>query len=94
MKRSTTPKIRKRKHPTEDSDTDEVPPKQRAAIQDTYGCIKWDGKFLPFGETRQKKREKMKMMSQQTDTDLVEVGRLMKATFYTQCKQVKPGGKS
>lgn len=39
VKRSTTPKIRKRKIRTEDSDTDEVPSEQRAAIQDTYGCI-------------------------------------------------------
>ncbi|KAK0133478.1 hypothetical protein N1851_031002 [Merluccius polli] len=48
VKRTTTPKIRKRKSRTEDSDTEEVPPEQRAAIQDTYGCIKWDVKFLPL----------------------------------------------
>lgn len=47
VKRSTTPKIRKRTHPTKDSDTDEVPPEQRAKIQDTYGCIKWNVKFPP-----------------------------------------------
>ncbi|KAK1903813.1 putative 4-diphosphocytidyl-2-C-methyl-D-erythritol kinase [Dissostichus eleginoides] len=58
VKRSTTPKIRKRKNGTDESDTDEVPPEQRAAIQDTYGCIKWDLKFLPLGETEESQQEK------------------------------------
>lgn len=43
--------MRKRKYQADESDTDEVPPEQRAAIQDTYGCINWDLKFLPVGET-------------------------------------------
>lgn len=94
MKRSTTPKIRKRKHHTDDTDTDEIPPEQRAAIQDTYGCINLDIKFLPLGETpesQQEKKEKLKMISQQTDANLEEVKHLMKLTFYTQRKQVNQG---
>jgi len=91
-KRSTTPKMRKRGHPT---DTDKVPPEQRATMQDTYGCINWDLKFLPIGETpesQKEKKETLKMMSQQTDKNLEEVKRLMKLTFYTQRKQVNQGG--
>lgn len=66
VKRSTTPKIRKRRHQTDESDTDEIPPEKRAAIQDTYGCINWHVKFLPLGETsesQEEKKEKMKIMS-------------------------------
>lgn len=94
VKRSTTPKIRKRKSRTEDSDTDEVPSEQRAAIQDTYGCIKWDIKFLPLGETlesQQEKKEKLRRMSQQTNANPEEIKQLMKSTFYTQRKQVNQG---
>lgn len=94
VKRSTTPKIRKRKSRAEDSDTDEVPPEQRAAIQDTYGCIKWDVKFLPLGETpesQQEKQEKLRRMSQQTNANPEEIKQLMKSTFYTQRKEVNQG---
>ncbi|RXN37846.1 Prolyl-tRNA synthetase associated domain-containing 1 [Labeo rohita] len=94
VKRSTTPKIRKRKHCTDDSDTDEIPPEQRAAIQDTYGCVNWDVKFLPLEETpesQQEKKEKLKMMSRNNDANLEEVKSLMKLTFYTQRKQVNQG---
>ena len=94
VKRSTTPKIRKRKNGTDESDTDEVPPEQRAAIQDTYGCIKWDLKFLPLGETeesQQEKKEKLRVMSKQTDANPEEVKLRMKSTFYTQRKQVNQG---
>lgn len=91
VKRSTTPKIRQRKHHTDESDTESVPSEQRAAIQDTYECINWDVKFLPLGETtesQQLKKEKLKMMFQKTDTNPEEVKNLMKLTFYTQRKQV------
>ncbi|XP_071319292.1 uncharacterized protein [Trachinotus anak] len=87
VRQSTTPKIRKRKHCTDESDTDEVPPEQRAAIQDTYGCINWDLKVLPLGETpesQEEKKEKLKMMNQQTEANPEEVKLLMKLTFYTQ----------
>ena len=39
---STTPKIRKIKHHSDTDDTDKVSPEQRAAVQDTYGCINWN----------------------------------------------------
>ncbi|KAL6491350.1 hypothetical protein MHYP_G00016950 [Metynnis hypsauchen] len=57
VKRSATPKIRKRKHRTDESDTDGVPPEKRAAIQDTYGCFNWDLKFLPLGEPAREERK-------------------------------------
>lgn len=79
VRRSSTPKIRKRKHHS-GSDTDEVPPEKRAAVQDTYGCVNWNVKFLPIGETpesQQEHQEKMKIMFQQTDVNPDEVKRLM-----------------
>lgn len=88
VRRTSTPKIRKRKHQTDDSDhTDEIPLEERAAVQDTYGCIKWNVKFLPLEETQQsqqQKMEKLKVMFQQSDTKPEEVKCLMKSTFYTQ----------
>ncbi|XP_029967518.1 uncharacterized protein LOC115402957 isoform X1 [Salarias fasciatus] len=94
MKRSTTPRIRKRRCQADDSDTGDVAPEKRAAIQDTYGCIKWDVKFLPFGETlesQQEKQEKLRQMSQQTNANQEVVKQLMRETFYTQRKQVNQG---
>lgn len=88
VRQSTTSKMRKRKHHTDESDTDEVPPEQRAAIQDTG--INWDLKFLPLGETpesQQQKKEKLRIMYQQTESNPEEVNHLMKWTFYTQYKQ-------
>lgn len=90
---SSTPKIRKRKHHS-GSDTDKVPPEKRAAVQDTYGCVNWNVKFLPIGETpesQQEHQEKLKIMFQQTDVNPVEVKRLMKLTFYTQRKKINQG---
>ncbi len=92
VRQSTTPKIRKRKH--SDSDTDEASPGQRAAVHDTYGCINWNLKVLPLGETpesQQEHEEKLKIMSQQPDVNPDEVKRLMKLTFYTQRKKVNQG---
>lgn len=85
VRQSSTPKIRKRKHHS-GSDTDEVPPEKRAAVQDTYGCVNWNVKFLPLGETpesQQEHQEKLKIMFQQTDANPNEVKHLMKLTFYT-----------
>lgn len=94
VKRSTTPKIRKRKSCVEDSDTDLVPPEKRAVIQHTYACIKWDVKFPPLGETpesQQEKQEKLRRMSQQANANPEEIKQLMKSTFYTQRKEVNQG---
>ncbi|KAI3370959.1 hypothetical protein L3Q82_023615, partial [Scortum barcoo] len=95
VRRTSTPKIRKRKHQTDDSDhTDEIPLEERAAMQDIYGCIKWNVKFLPCEETQesqQQKMEKLKVMFQHSDANPEEVQCLMKSTFYTQRQHVNQG---
>ncbi|XP_053332786.1 uncharacterized protein LOC128506392 [Clarias gariepinus] len=95
VRRISTPKIRKRKHQTDDSDqTDEIPLEERAAMQDTYGCIKWNVKFLPLEETQesqQQKMEKLKVMFQHSDFNPEEVKCLMKSTFYTHPQHVNQG---
>ena len=94
-RRTSTPKIRKRKHQTDDSvDTDEIPLEDRAAMQDTYGYIKWNVEFLPREETpesQQQKMEKLKVMFQHSDANPEEVKCLMKSTFYTQRQHVNLG---
>ncbi|CAL8351185.1 unnamed protein product [Merluccius merluccius] len=92
-KRSTTPKMRKRKIHTE-SDTDEMPAEKRAAIQDTYGCIKWDLQFIPLGETaesQQQSREELQSLSKQNAPNQDVVKQLTRSTFYTQRKEVNSG---
>ncbi|XP_043955131.1 uncharacterized protein LOC122821358 [Gambusia affinis] len=94
VKRSTMPKIRKRKRCSENSDTDEIPQEQRAAIQDTYGCINWNVKFLPLGETaesQQQKKDKLKMMSLQKEANPEEMKQLLRTTFYSQRKDINQG---
>lgn len=91
VKGPSTPKITKRKN-WHDSDTDEIPPEKRAAIQDTYGCINWHVRFLPLGEpaeSRQQKKEKLKSLFRQSDQSPAPVKLLMKLTFYTQRQEVK-----
>ncbi|XP_067281113.1 uncharacterized protein [Pseudorasbora parva] len=69
-RRTSTPKIKKRTHDTEECDTEEVSLEKRAAIQDTYGCTNWEVKFMPLGETAESqrlKKEKMRNLSQTTD---------------------------
>ncbi|KAL3991768.1 octopamine receptor beta [Sarotherodon galilaeus] len=82
VRHTSTPKIRKRKHQTDSEHTDEIPLEERAAMQDSYGCIKWNVEFLPLEETpesQQQKMEKLKVMF------------LMKSTFYTQRQHVNQG---
>ncbi|XP_076745530.1 uncharacterized protein LOC112429712 isoform X2 [Maylandia zebra] len=86
VRRTSTPKIRKRKHQTDSDHTDEIPLEERAAMQDTYGCIKWNVEFLPLEETpesQQQKMEKLKVMFQQADTNPEEelTGIDLKETF-------------
>ncbi|KAK7922337.1 hypothetical protein WMY93_009239 [Mugilogobius chulae] len=92
VRRTSTPKIRKRKCQTDDSDlTDEVTLEERA---DTYGCIKWNVKFLPSEETQESQQEKidnLKIMFQNSDANPEEVKSLMKSTFYTQRQHVNQG---
>lgn len=95
VRRTSTPKIRKRKHQTDESDhTDEIPSEERAAMQDVYGCIKWTVKFLPLEETQesqQQKMEELKVMFQHSDPNPKDVKCLMKSTFYTQRQHVNQG---
>ncbi|XP_048857411.1 uncharacterized protein LOC125724956 [Brienomyrus brachyistius] len=94
VRRTSTPKIRKRKHQTDSDHTDEIPLEERAAMQDTYGCLKWNVEFLPLEETpesQQQKMEKLKVMFQQADANPEEVKSLMKSTYYTQRQHVNQG---
>ncbi|RXN24333.1 hypothetical protein ROHU_022255 [Labeo rohita] len=92
-KRSTTPKSRKRKLHA-DSDTDEMPAEKRAPIQETYGCIKWEMKFMHLGETtesQQQSRDELKSLSKQNAPNQDVVKQLTRSTFYTQRKEVNNG---
>lgn len=94
VRRTSTPKIRKRKHQTDSDHTDEIPLEERAAMQDTYGCIQWNVEFLPLektSESQQQKMEKLKVMFQQADANPEEVKSLMKSTYYTQRQHVNQG---
>ncbi|XP_049334937.1 uncharacterized protein LOC111195868 [Astyanax mexicanus] len=65
VKRPNTSKIKKRKAVSDGSDTEEIPAEHKASVQDTYGCVKWELKYLPLSETedsQQEKKEKMKTM--------------------------------
>ncbi len=94
VERSSAPRIKKRKQGSDDHDTDEVTAEQRAAMQDTYGCIKWDMKYMPVSETpesQQEKKDKMKALSEQTAFSPDEVKTLMKCTYYSQRKDINKG---
>lgn len=76
MKRHSTPRIHKRKSKSDTSDTEEIPAEKKASVQDTYGCIKWDVKFMPVTETlesQQEKKEKMKQLYEQGTSSPDEV---------------------
>ncbi|XP_072565115.1 uncharacterized protein [Paramormyrops kingsleyae] len=93
VKRSSTPTIKKRKQCSDEYETDEVPAEKRVAVQDTYGCVKWDMKFMPVTETAESqkvKKEKLKKL-QETNVSLDEVENLMKQTYYSQRKDINKG---
>lgn len=76
VKRPSTPMMMKRQKVSDGYDTEEIPAQKRAAVQDTYGCVKWDMKFLPVSETaetQQKKKDEMKMLSGQLNPSPNEV---------------------
>ncbi|KAL6458904.1 hypothetical protein MHYP_G00323760 [Metynnis hypsauchen] len=86
-KRHATPRIKKRKSLSDNSDTDEVPAVMKASVQDTYGCVKWDMKFMPVTETlesQNEKKEKMKILWEQGTFNPDEVKELMESTYYSQ----------
>lgn len=79
---------------SDECDTDIIPAEQKAAGQDTYGCIKWDMTFMPLTETtvsQQQKKLKMKFMSEQANFNPDEVKTLMKCTYYSQSKAINLG---
>ncbi|GAA6100681.1 uncharacterized protein LOC122358169 [Tachysurus ichikawai] len=93
-RRTSTPKIKKRIHDAEECDTEEVTREKRAAVQDTYGCINWELRFMPLSETaesQQLKKEKMRSLLQTTDWNEEEVKVLMKSTYYSQRKDINKG---
>lgn len=73
---------------------DEMPAVKRAPIQETYGCIKWEMKFMPLGETtesQQQSRDELKSLSKQSAPNQDVVKQLTRSTFYTQRKEVNNG---
>ncbi|RXN34461.1 Interferon-induced 44 [Labeo rohita] len=94
VKRSSVPRILKRRRGSDEFDTDEITAEQRAAVQDTYGCINWDMEFMPVSETlerQQEKKDKMKVLSEQATFSTEEVKPLMKCTYFSQRKAVNSG---
>ncbi|KAJ8342336.1 hypothetical protein SKAU_G00322640, partial [Synaphobranchus kaupii] len=93
VKRPNTPKITKRKAASDEYDTEEIPAEQKASVQDTYGCVNWQPKYLPLSETvesQQKKKEKMKMFEQMKyNTD--DVKKFVQSTYYMQRKDINEG---
>ncbi|KAM7374650.1 hypothetical protein PAMP_007296 [Pampus punctatissimus] len=92
VRRPDTPKITKRK--AESDDTDEIPAEQKASIQDMYGCVNWEPKFLPLLETVEsqlKKKEEMKKMFKDQNYAAEDVKELVKSTYYTQRKDINKG---
>lgn len=93
VRRPHTPKITKRKAESE-NDTDEIPAEQKASIQDTYGCVNWEPKFLPLPETVEsqlKKKQEMKKMFKDKNYAAEDVKELIKSTYYTQRKDINKG---
>uniref|UniRef100_A0A096M8X4 Uncharacterized protein n=1 Tax=Poecilia formosa TaxID=48698 RepID=A0A096M8X4_POEFO len=92
VRRTSKPKIRKRKNMLDEDGT--VPPEQNAAVQDTYGCIKWDMEFMPIhetAETQEEKKVKLKMLSEENNLNSDEIRDLMQSTYYTQRKEINQG---
>ncbi|KAI4895674.1 hypothetical protein NFI96_020670 [Prochilodus magdalenae] len=61
VKPPNTPKIKKHKPASNGSDTEDIPAEQKASVQDTYGCVNWELKYLPglrgLWIVREKKRK-------------------------------------
>lgn len=92
-KRPNTPKVKRRKHGS-DGDTDEITAVQRASVQDTYGCVKWDPKYMPVSETVESqnvKKEEMKKMYEEMNYNAEEVKTLVLATYFSQRGEINKG---
>lgn len=93
-RRTSTPKIKKLVHDIDECDTEEVTPEKRTAVQDTYGCVNWEVKFMPLSETngsQQLKKEKMKNLLKTNEWNEEEMKALMRSTFYSQRKDINKG---
>ncbi|KAF6736314.1 hypothetical protein FQA47_007720 [Oryzias melastigma] len=95
VKRPDTPKVVKRKAASDhDDDTDEIPAEQKASVQDTYGCVSWEPKYLPLSETVEsqlEKKEEMKKLFKKMNYRIDLVKELVKCTYYTQRKDINKG---
>lgn len=94
VKRALTPMMMKRQKMSDGYDTEEIPAEKRAAVQDTYGCVKWDMKFLSVSETaetQQQKKDEMKVLSGQLNPSPDKVRGFMKSTYYSQRKEINTG---
>ncbi|KAK0131326.1 hypothetical protein N1851_016620 [Merluccius polli] len=92
-KRSDIPKVKRRKH-SSDADTDEITAAQRASVQDTYGCVKWDPKYMPVSETVESqniKKEEMKKMYEEMNDNAETVKALILATYFSQRGEINKG---
>ncbi|KAG9269206.1 hypothetical protein AMEX_G16209 [Astyanax mexicanus] len=92
-KRNASPRIHKRKS-LSNSDTDEVPAVMKASVQDMYGCVNWDMKFMPVTETlesQNEKKGKMRCLWEQATFNPDEVKELMESTYYSQSKEINSG---
>ncbi|XP_041946353.1 uncharacterized protein LOC121707694 [Alosa sapidissima] len=93
-KRQNTPKIKRRKHGSDEDDTDEITAAQRATVQDTYGCVKWDPKYLQVSETLESqkvKKETLKKMYEEMNYNAEEVKKLVLATYFSQRGEINKG---
>ncbi|KAJ8280808.1 hypothetical protein GJAV_G00059270 [Gymnothorax javanicus] len=94
VKRPDTPKIKKRKVESDGNETEEIPESQKASVQDTYGCINWELKYLPLSETVEsqlEKKEKMKKMFEEMENNTNDIKHLVQVTFYMQRKDINKG---
>lgn len=92
VKRPNTPKITKRKAASDEYDTEET--ERKASVQDTYGCVNWEPKYLPLSETvesQQEKKEKMNKMIEEMNYNTDDVKKIVQSTYYMQRKDINKG---
>lgn len=76
VKRPSPQRMKKRKECSDECKTDKVPAKKGAAVQDTFGCVKWDMKFMSVTETtesQKEKKEELKRLCRENNVSLNKV---------------------
>lgn len=71
-----------------------IPAQLKATVQDTYGCVNWEPKFLPLPETvesKLEKKEEVKRMFEELNYTAEDVKGLVKYTYFTQRKDINKG---